>query len=168
MGIEQTLPGIPREQYGSSYEDHLLDMYKLYVEMADRISSRRQSANSYFLSISTALVAAAGLTQRHALSVQQWKLPLVIAVAGIVLSYLWYRLVKSYRDLNSGKFEVVHHIESMLPIRPYDAEWKAIGEGKDAKLYKPFTHIEVGVPWVFLFLHLLLALLAIPWSCLGL
>ena len=34
-----------------------LEQYKLYVEMADRISSRRQNANSFFLSINTAIVA---------------------------------------------------------------------------------------------------------------
>ena len=28
----------------SQYEEHLLEQYKLFVEMADRISARRQSA----------------------------------------------------------------------------------------------------------------------------
>ena len=33
----------------------LLEQYKLYVEMADRISQRRQSANNYFLSVNILL-----------------------------------------------------------------------------------------------------------------
>jgi hypothetical protein len=37
--------------------DHRIEQYKLYLEMADRISSRRQSANSFFLTLNTALVA---------------------------------------------------------------------------------------------------------------
>ena len=35
----------------------LIDQYKLYVEMADRVSSRRAAANTYFLSLNTAVVA---------------------------------------------------------------------------------------------------------------
>jgi hypothetical protein len=36
--------GYPSDQL----RGHLLEQYKLYLEMADRISSRRQSANSFF------------------------------------------------------------------------------------------------------------------------
>ena len=75
------------------------------------------------------------------------------AFAGMILSYLWYRLVLSYKQMNSGKFKVIHAIEAMLPIRPYGAEWDALGRGKNPDLYKPFTHIEVFVPWVFFCLH---------------
>src|SRR3989442_10768421 len=37
-----------------------LEQYKLYVEMADRISARRQTANEFFLSVNTAIVALLG------------------------------------------------------------------------------------------------------------
>ncbi|MFC1610112.1 hypothetical protein ACFL6C_04090 [Myxococcota bacterium] len=34
-----------------------------------------------------------------------------------------------------------------FPASPYwSAEWKALGEGKDSKLYKPLTHVEMWVP----------------------
>ena len=72
------------------------------------ISSRRQSANSYFLSINTALIAVVGFAQRQLPQSQHWKLPITIAVAGMILSYLWLRLIRSYKDLNSGKFKVIH------------------------------------------------------------
>lgn len=42
------------------WHSHLLDQYKLYVEMADRISQRRTTANSYFLSVNSAILAFAG------------------------------------------------------------------------------------------------------------
>src|SRR5256885_4461010 len=37
-----------------------LEQYKLYVEMADRISSRRLTANSFFLTINSAIIALGG------------------------------------------------------------------------------------------------------------
>ena len=54
----------------------------------------------------------------------------IIALAGMVLCFLWYRIVRSYGDLNTGKFKVIHEIESYLPLRPYDAEWTAVGQGE--------------------------------------
>jgi hypothetical protein len=88
----------------------------------------------------------------------------VVAIAGIAISYMWYRLVRSYKDLNTAKFKVIHEIESQLPIAPYDAEWEAVGRGKAPELYLPFTHVEIYVPWVFIILHAIVALQCLPWS----
>jgi hypothetical protein len=139
---------------------HLLDQYKLYVEMADRISSRRQSANSYFLTVNTALLSFVGYITTKDTSDYLW----LLGAVGIALSYLWYRLIRSYRDLNTAKFTVVHAIEKRLPLSPYDAEWEVMGRGKDPKRYKPFTHIETGVPWVFMVLHAFVLLRTLPWQ----
>lgn len=141
----------------------IIEQYKLYVEMADRISSRRLTANSFFLSVNTAIVAIVGLIARNNGIDQSRDLFCLVAIAGIVLSYMWYRLVRSYRDLNTAKFKVIHLIENNLPLRPYDAEWEAVGRGKKSKLYLPFTHIEVGVPWMFLLIHLVLLIRATHW-----
>jgi len=46
----------------------------------------------------------------------------------------------------------------------FAAEWAAIGEGKDPKLYLPASHVEERVPWVFMILHLLVVTRSIlPW-----
>lgn len=141
------------------HQTHLLEQYKLYVEMADKISERRQSANSYFLTVNSALLAFVGYVTTKDTSDYLW----LLGIAGMALSYLWYRLVQSYRDLNTAKFLVVHAIEKRLPLCPYDAEWEAMGSGKNPKLYKPVTHIEAGVPWVFFGLHAFVLLHSVPW-----
>ncbi len=41
----------------------------------------------------------------------------IVSLAGILLCYAWYRLVRSYKDINSGKFKVVHEIEKELLIQ---------------------------------------------------
>lgn len=86
----------------------------------------------------------------------------LLAIAGIALSYLWYRLIRSYRDLNSAKFKVIHAIEKRLPLSPYDAKWEAMECGENPKLYKPVTHIEICVPWVFFALHVIAFIRTIP------
>ncbi len=140
-----------------------LEMYKLCVEMADRISARRLTANSFFLTINTALVALTGylsLANKQGLEIAQYW---VIAIAGIALCYMWYRQIRSYSGLNSAKFSVIHEMEKDLPYRMFDAEWEAVGRGKNSKKYLPFTQIEMCIPWVFLLLHLTVLIKSIPW-----
>ena len=51
--------------HNEKWYSHLLDQYKLYVEMADRISQRRTTADSYFLSVNSAILASVGyLTEK--------------------------------------------------------------------------------------------------------
>ena len=142
----------------------LLEQYKLYVEMADRISSRRQNANTFALTVNSALIALVGYVQTQDSSVLKEGFFWLVAVAGLVLNFVWYRMVRSYRDLNTAKYLVIHEIEKRLVISPYDAEWEAVGRGKDSKLYLPFTHIEMWVPWVFFVMHAIVLFQSIPWS----
>lgn len=142
------------------YQTHLIDQYKLYVEMADKISERRQSANSYFLSVNSGILAFVGYVGPRDQTDYLW----FLAIAGMALSFLWYRLIRSYRDLNSAKFKVIHEIEKRLPLSPYDAEWEAMERGENPRLYKPLSHIEIGVPWVFLALHALVLVRTFPFA----
>lgn len=134
-----------------AYRNHLLEQYKLYLTSAENISNRRQTANVFFVIVNTTLVSLVGYLNLG--SDKSADLYWLISIAGIAISYMWYRLVISYKDLNSAKFKVVHEIEKSLPVSPYDAEWEAVGRGEDSKLYLPFTYIEIYVPWVFVVLH---------------
>lgn len=150
--------------YGDKYKEHLLEQYKLYVEMADRISDRRQTANSFFLSINTAIVA---LVSYVGLCAGKGNFYWVVSCAGMVLCFQWFRLLRSYKDLNTAKFKVIHEMEANLPFAPYDVEWGKVGRGKDKKLYLPFTHIEINVPGVFFAIHVLVFLWGVgllPWA----
>ncbi len=164
MSISGKLNSVSKEEYGGEYRSHVIEMYKLYVEMADRISTRRQSANSFFLSINTAIVAIVGYVQLGQKGGKSYDFYWIVGLAGIALCYTWYRLIRSYKGLNSGKFKVIQEIEKRLPLSPYEAEWDVIGRGKDPKLYLPFTRVETVVPWVFLVLHLIVVVRAIPWE----
>jgi len=153
-----------RGDYSDKYEDHALEQYKLYVEMADRISARRQTANTFFVSLNTILITMAGYAKSATST--EWFFYFVTSLAGLIICYIWFRLVKSYKNLNSGKFKVVHAIERELPFKLFDAEWEALGGGRDNSLYQPFTHLELRVPWVFGVIHMLVVFYVLPWRSL--
>jgi len=161
--IEEVLFRVSPEDYGDRYRSDYLEIYKLYVASADNTSSRRQAANSFFLTLNTAILAFLGYV-KPSFGQEIGRLTILATLAGMVLCYIWYRLILSYKGLNSGKFEVIHRIERQLPISPYDAEWEAIGRGKDPKKYKPFTHIEIWVPWVFVTIYIIGLITFTPWK----
>ena len=146
-----------KDIYGSEFEKHLFEQYKLYVEMADRISARRMLANSFFVGVHTVLITAFTVLLKEKIL-----LPTLVGVAQfiavILLCLVWWCVMHSYRQLNAGKFKVVHALEQMLPVASYDAEWKALGNGQNWKLYLPLTHIENLVPVCFGVLYILLAI----------
>jgi hypothetical protein len=132
-----------------AYQGAILEQYKIYVEMADRISARRALANTFFLTLNTALFSVFGLVWKDPPHAPRGLLvlPLVI-VLGLCLAWFW--IVRSYRQLNAGKYAVIGALEQKLPASPYwRAEWKALGEDQDKARYWPLTHLEQWVPGLF-------------------
>lgn len=132
-----------------AYQAAILEQYKVYVEMADRISQRRGLTNTFFLTLNTAIftLVAAFWDDGPVGTVWWLVIPLVVVLGQC---FTWFYLVRSYRLLNTAKYKVIGAIEQRLPASPYSrAEWSALGEGKDPKLYWPLTHIEKWIPGLF-------------------
>jgi hypothetical protein len=127
-----------------------LELYKLAVEMADRVSARRATANAFFLSINTALLAFVSSRSLNA------TIFLVAPLAGILLSATWGILLKSYRDLNSAKFQVITEMEHNLNAKIFDDEWQRLKEKRKEGWrgrYAEFGAVERLVPLVFAALY---------------
>ncbi|MBU0974191.1 hypothetical protein KKD03_00625 [Patescibacteria group bacterium] len=145
-----------KEKYGDQYDHHLFEQYKIYIESAEKISDRRQNANNYFITINTALITLLGLSFQIDFFGKLFWGRTLLAVVGIIICVIFWFLLRSYKQLNSGKFKVIHAIEKELPLALYDYEWKILGKGKDNKKYYPFSHIELLIPWVFGIIYALL------------
>lgn len=136
-------------EYGENYKEHLFEQYKLYIESVEKTSDRRQHANNYFITINTALISLIGLSFQIKIFENLALVKLSLALVGIIICVIFWHLIRAYKQLNAGKFEVIHEIEQHLPLALYKHEWKVLGEGKDNKKYYPFSHIELIIPRVF-------------------
>ena len=138
----------------AAYQAAILEQYKIYVEMADRVSQRRGLTNTFFLTLNTAIFTAIGVFWEHKPPAQVWWLafPLMMLLGEC---FAWFYLLRSYRLLNTAKYEVVGALETRLPASPYwRAEWVALGEGRNPKRYWPLSHIESWVPAFFAALYI--------------
>lgn len=138
-------------QNQNQYRDHILEQYKLFVEMADRTSSRRDVANGFFLALNGSLLGVASVLVDKGYTLNP-KYGLVIPLAVLLLlCFFWWRLIISFKQLNSAKFQIIDELESRLPANLYGkAEWKTLlKEGKNYKVYWPLTHLESKIPILF-------------------
>lgn len=160
----KTFAGRSEQEYGPAYRDHVVQIYKTYVEVADRISVRRETTNSFFLTLNTGLLGIMGFQLQGANTPTGRLAMLPLAFVGVVVGFLWYRMLLSYLQINSAKYRIIHEMEQSLPVRPYDAEWEAMGGGEDPSRYTPLTRIQERVPMILAALHGFIAVWALPWG----
>lgn len=148
-------------QYGSLYQEHFFEQYKILVESIEKNSDRRQSANNYFIAINGAFITILGLTFQIGDAHVRLGARILLGIAGIVASIIFWLLIRAYKQLATGKFKVLHKIEERLPIALYRYEWKILDGGKKWSTYFPFSHIEMKFPWFFAVGYLVLLILTI-------
>lgn len=143
-------------------EPQILDIYKLAVEMADRVSARRAVANAFFLTVNTTLVAVVGLSTTQPDSALRFT---AVCLAGVAVSACWWLLLRVYRRLNSAKFAVINQIEAEhLPVKPYTDEWAELMPDDEATTrrarlgmnFRELGGVERIVPIVFGLLYIVL------------
>ena len=147
------LIGRTEEDYGESFTSHLLEQYKLYVQSAENVSSRRVASGRFMLTLSVAIVALYGL-QAERLA-EGW-LALLIPAAGIAVSVLWYLIISSHANLNRVKFEIIHGLEQHLPAAVYVREWQ-LADHDQGKSYRAISTIERWIPVLFGVIHTVFA-----------
>ena len=144
-----------------SKQDELLELYKLHAELADRVSQRREGANRMYVSLVLGLaVFLAAMFRFGSGTIPVEALLLVTSIIGGLLTISWYIVIRSYRQLNSGKFLALHELEKQLAYPFFTREWELLGEGHDAGRYWKLTVVEIGLPCIFFALFFGLAVLS--------
>lgn len=142
-------------------KDELLEIYKLHAELADRVSQRREGANRLYVSLLVGLVLFAAVLLRFGTdgisvdTVLFWT-----GALGSVLAISWYVVIRSYRQLNQGKFEALQDMERHLTYPFFTKEWELLGKGKKRSRYWRLTVVETALPSILFLLFIGLAIFA--------
>ena len=138
----------------------LLEIYKLHAELADRVSQRREGANRLFVSLLTGtLIFLVALLRYGAETMPVGAILTAVSIFGIFLSAAWYIIIRSYRQLNSGKFAALHELEEKLAYPFFKREWELLEEGKSRSRYWKLTVVETFLPVIFPLLYLVLIII---------
>lgn len=123
----------------------IFELYKLHAELADRVSQRREGANRLYISVLTGfLVAITTLASLFTNAVLIWG-----GLLGMGICASWYVVIRSYRQLNTGKFVALDELENKLPYPFFRREWEILEEGKNFRKYWRLTVAETTLPLLF-------------------
>ena len=143
-------------------KQELLEIYKIHAELADRVSQRREGANRLYVSLlSVILVLLAALLRYGTGIMPVWTVFGVIGFLGMLLSSSWFIIIRSYRQLNKGKFDALHELEEKLAYPFFKREWELLEEGRNKSRYWRLTIVETFLPIGFFLLFLFLIPIAI-------
>ena len=137
-------------------ENNIFEIYRIYVELTDKMSSRRSIINSFYLTINTGLFATLAFVFKNSNLQTNYLIlcSIVLICLGILICLIWFINILSFKQINRVKFNVIKEIEKKLAFAPYTMEWEIIK--KDKNKYFRQTFIERTVPAVFIILHIII------------
>lgn len=143
-------------------QEALLEQYKLFLQTSEDLVNRRQNVNSFYISLSSAVVAIMGVL--FALDfgyTGKLIVGAVFCIIGIILSMSWSKTLSCYGNLNGSKMKIISSIEKQLPLSLFDAEWAALSDKLNKKKYVSFTESEQAIPRLFGVLYLIILVLIV-------
>lgn len=130
-----------------------LEEYKLYLEMIEKTSDRRIKNNSFYLSVSSAVISLFALViTSDSLGEHRWLALVLLWVLVSLICWSWLVAIDSYKKLNSAKFEVILELEKELKHKCLACEWDIL---KNDKQYKTLSESEKRIPKIFMILSTL-------------
>ena len=142
--------------------NELLEIYKLHADLADKVSQRREGTNRIYVSLLVGLAVFVS-TLFWLGNGNDYDKPILVSagVIGTSLSVSWYVVIRSYRQLNTGKFLALHELEEKLAYPFFKREWELLDEGKILSRYWKLTNVETGLPLIFFVLSCGLVILSL-------
>ena len=121
-------------------KQEVVELYKIAVDMADKVSQRRGIMNHFYLTLVSVLLTGSFISFMKEPVISFFLLTLII-----IICWLWYKNVLSYKKLNTAKFKVIHQIEKNLSVQIFEDEYNYYKDQRD-----DFSDIEKKVPLVFI------------------
>ncbi len=138
-----------------STQNEMLEIYKLHAELADRVSQRREGANRLYVSLLVGLMVFSAALLRYGAGDAPTRIVLcAVGIVGALLSISWFVVIRSYRQLNTGKFKILTELEKKLAYPFFTHEWDLLAEGRDRRRYWRLTVVETSLPYIFFTLFL--------------
>lgn len=150
------------EEYGSAFQDHLLEQYKIVRSRVVDVINDRNTQNKFLLTVLSAVLGVPILlllksySCEPALSPALGLLALVFALIGAVISWHWVGWNTTFGQAIGAGYRLLKEMESHLPAQPFTLEnqyREEMGKGK----HQTTTEFTVLMAKMFFWGNILLA-----------
>ena len=146
---------------GSPNPDHLLEIYKLYARLADNVGQRREGAHRLFASLNVALMLSTAAIAQLGLEVPSLEMKLGLCLFGMILSFLYWYVIDSYRRLESDRHRVLDKLEKMLPFELFIGEHDPRALDLRSNVHRKLNEAGAAIPIFFGGLYLLILVIVV-------
>ena len=144
-----------------AHKGEFLEQYSMFLKTSEDLVARRQTVNSFYISVNSALAALVGIVVGLVDYPTKIYVVAFMCLVGVILDISWVRILDAYGTLNAAKMKVIHLLEEQLPVLLYDAEWRVMSDKLNNKKYVSFTNSEKRIPILFAVLYALIFLIVI-------
>ncbi|TLU81626.1 MAG: hypothetical protein FDX21_11155 [Chlorobium sp.] len=160
------------------------DEFKLFYESAEKVTDRRNDANTWNYSICTAIMGAIAAIISWSVSKPEFLITglftaIILSGMAALYSTLWIGQIRDLKELNNAKFKVINEMaghvsfgdgknENIVSYKPFEREWEALKSAQIAEEAKNIniialksTNIEYLIPKAFRVLFLII-MIAVP------
>ncbi len=143
------------EKYGQKYQEHLLEQYKLYVKVMNQTSVQRGNNNKFYIAILSLLLAMLSFFINSGFTNL---IIFIVSIMGLLLCNTWHKNIESYRQLNAGRFRVIHEMEKQLPFNCFEREWQYLTPENYTRLtmVEKFVPMFLSIPYLIIVLFYLI------------
>lgn len=139
----------------------IFEEYKLYTEQKDRFTERTFLVNRFYMVLLLVMIAAIFLLKDIFIA-DTFSVLVIFALAGMVISILWWINIDTYNVLIKTKLsKVIEEIEKQLPVQPFKMEYSAILEHKKDKNEFMFTDVQKIFASFIFFVYLMIFIVGI-------
>ena len=150
--MDGTNPSDPEKQ-------RLLDQWKSLVSDVGSVGTRYTTANGFYLSVLTALLAVlAYVGSGKVFEAITYPVIALVAVFAMVICWIWRKTIEFYGNLFGAKFAVLKILEERLPVRVYALEERELYVTRKAGY---LTRHELLVPTLLMGFYGTIAVLAV-------
>jgi len=159
MSGDSSQSDVSEETSDDEIAPELIEQYKMYVNTTLNVSNRRLQNNRFYVLLLSGTLAIISVLAKTNV-IQEFGL-LLAGSLGCALCVLWYLSITSYKQLNSGKYEVISAMEKELPVEPFNEEWENLERGENIQTYITHTRVERKIPFVLGIPYLIITLYAV-------
>ncbi len=139
----------------------IFEEYKLYTEQKDRFTERTFLINRFYMVLLLAMIAAIFLLKDIFIA-DTFSVLIIFALAGMVISILWWINIDTYNVLIKTKLsKVIEEIEKQLPVQPFKMEYSAVQESKKDKNEFMFTDVQKLFASFIFFVYLMMFIVGV-------
>ncbi len=146
-----------------AYQAALMEQYKLFLDVANENRRRRATANSFFLTINTAIFALIGTFWEQRPTGTPWALALPLIVV-LVECGAWALLITAYRTRGEAGWRTLQEIEQRLPAAMITAGLATVASRPNRLRRRGLTDFELVIPVLFAGLYVVAFVAAVVTS----